>query len=250
MMKRGGAARAEPAVGDLGDVAIDVYRWLLPVIALGTILAPLNSTTAAVAFLGIRSAFGASVAEAAWLVTIYLVAMTVAQPIGGWLGDTLGRRPVYLIGLAWFGIAGVGCALSPNLLALILFRVQQALAGAICLVIGVALTTGTLGGPSLLVISGTLALMGIGLGLPDAATQESAFEPIPNEHIGSAGGVYTTIRYLGTVIGSTVFAVVFVTPPRAGERGPFMALFAGLTAVALLGGIATARVARWMSVES
>ena len=85
----------------------------------------------AVALPDIQDAFGVSVTATAWLVTIYLVAMAVGQPIGGRLGDLYGRRRVYLFGLAWFAIASAGCAFAPNLLVLILFRTQQALAGAL-----------------------------------------------------------------------------------------------------------------------
>ena len=85
----------------------------------------------AVALSGIQRAFDVGVSDAAWLVTIYLVAMAAGQPIGGNLGDRLGRRRVYLIGLVWFVAASIGCALAPNLPVLILFRTQQALAGAL-----------------------------------------------------------------------------------------------------------------------
>jgi MFS family permease len=62
-------------------------RWLLLTVAVGTTLAPLNSTMIAVALPNIQEAFGVSVTATAWLVTIYLVAMAVGQPIGGRLGD-------------------------------------------------------------------------------------------------------------------------------------------------------------------
>ena len=84
----------------------------------------------AIAIPDIQDAFGVSVSDTAWLVTLYLVAMAAGQPVGGALGDQLGRRRVYLFGLAWFALASIGCALSPNLPVLILFRTQQALAGA------------------------------------------------------------------------------------------------------------------------
>ena len=58
-------------------------RWLLPAIAIGTTLAPLNSTMIAVALPDIQRAFGVSVTATALLVTLYLVAMAVGQPIGG-----------------------------------------------------------------------------------------------------------------------------------------------------------------------
>lgn len=52
------------------------------------------------------------------------------------------------------------------------------------------------------------------------------------------------------VIGSTVLAFVVVNPPRPGESGPFVALFAGLIVVALLGVLATRRVAKRTSTET
>jgi EmrB/QacA subfamily drug resistance transporter len=84
----------------------------------------------AVALPDIQRNFDVGLSSSAWLVTIYLVAMAVGQPIGGNLGDRFGRRRVYLAGLIWFVVASIGCALAPNLLVLIVFRTQQALAGA------------------------------------------------------------------------------------------------------------------------
>lgn len=117
--------------------------------------------------------------------------------------------------------------------------------GALCLVIGVALAAGALGTASVLALAGALAVMGFGLGLPDAATQEAAFEPVPKEHSGAAGGVYTTVRYLGITTGTLIFAIAFVNAPRPGESEPFVALFGGLVLVALAGVVVTWRVARW-----
>jgi DHA2 family methylenomycin A resistance protein-like MFS transporter len=115
------------------------HRLLLPTIALGIMLAPLNSTMIAVALPDIQRAFDSSVTATAWLVTIYLIAMAVGQPVGGRLGDLYGRRRVYLVGLAWFALASLGCALAPDLLWLIVFRVQQALAGTLVFPNGAAL---------------------------------------------------------------------------------------------------------------
>jgi EmrB/QacA subfamily drug resistance transporter len=115
------------------------HRLLLITIAAGTALAPLNSTMIAVALPDIQRSVDASVTATAWLVTIYLITMAVGQPIGGRLGDQLGRRPVYLVGLAWFALASLGCALAPDLGWLIAFRVQQALAGTLIFPNGAAL---------------------------------------------------------------------------------------------------------------
>jgi EmrB/QacA subfamily drug resistance transporter len=114
-------------------------RAVLATVALGTVLAPLNSTMIAVALPRIMSDFDADVAEAAWLVTGYLIAIAALQPITGKLGDRLGRRPLMLGGLVGFGLASLGAALAPTLAVLIGFRVLQAVAGAVSLPNGVAL---------------------------------------------------------------------------------------------------------------
>ncbi|MCA9878102.1 MAG: MFS transporter, partial [Thermomicrobiales bacterium] len=114
-------------------------RWLLPAVAIGSTLAPLNSTMIAVALPDIQQALGVSVTATAALVTLYLVAMAVGQPIGGRLGDLYGRRRIYLGGLIWFAIASAGCAFAPSLPVLILFRTQQALAGALTFPSGAAM---------------------------------------------------------------------------------------------------------------
>lgn len=124
---------------DIEPTASGNTRWLLLAIAIGTTLAPLNSTMIAVALPEIQHAFGVSVTATAILVTLYLVAMAVGQPIGGRLGDLFGRRRVYLAGLIWFAIASLGCAFAPSLPLLILFRTQQALAGALSFPNGAAI---------------------------------------------------------------------------------------------------------------
>jgi EmrB/QacA subfamily drug resistance transporter len=129
----------EPGARTSDALQDDRLRLVLPAIAIGTALAPLNSTMIAVALPSIQSAFGVSLAETTWLVVIYLVTMAVAQPICGRLGDMHGRRRMYLIGLTWFGIASAACVVAPSLPWLIVFRGNQALAGALCIPNGIAL---------------------------------------------------------------------------------------------------------------
>jgi len=118
---------------------LSTQRGLLLAIALGTTLAPINSTMIAVALPNIESVLDVSVSATAWLVTLYLVAMAVGQPIGGRIGDLFGRRQVYLFGLLWFGLASAVCAFAPNLTVLVVFRTQQALAGALAFPNGIAI---------------------------------------------------------------------------------------------------------------
>ncbi|MDP9245461.1 MAG: MFS transporter [Chloroflexota bacterium] len=99
-------------------------------VALGNLLVPLNSTMIVVALPLIGRDLGADHATLAWLVTSYLIAMASLQPIAGRLGDRFGRRRLMLGALMYFIVASVGAALAPNLLVLVLFRLQQAIAAA------------------------------------------------------------------------------------------------------------------------
>lgn len=112
---------------------------VLLTVALGTMLAPLNSTMIAVAMPSIMSAFDVELSSAGWLVTAYLIGMASLQPVSGKLGDRLGRRRLILGALAYFGAASLGAALSGSLEWLLFFRIQQAVAGAVIVPNGVAL---------------------------------------------------------------------------------------------------------------
>jgi EmrB/QacA subfamily drug resistance transporter len=106
-------------------------RLLLLMAALATSLAPLNSTMIAVALPSVVAEFAANIAVAGWLVTGYLIAMASLQPVAGKLGDRFGRRRLILGGLLYFGLVSLGATVAPSLELLLLFRIQQGVAGAL-----------------------------------------------------------------------------------------------------------------------
>ncbi len=108
-------------------------------VALSTMLAPLNSTMIAVALPNVMAEFNVGVAGVAWLVTAYLAAMASLQPLAGKIGDRLGRRRLVLGGLMLFGLASLTSAVAPRLWVLILFRTLQGVAGALIVPNGAAL---------------------------------------------------------------------------------------------------------------
>jgi EmrB/QacA subfamily drug resistance transporter len=114
--------------------------WLLLVtVSLGGVFAPLNSTMLAVALPELRRDFDVGHAEVAWLVSAYLIAMAVAQPLGGRLGDQLGRANVFRAGLLAFLALSLACAAAPTFTLLILLRTGQALVGAAVIPNGMAM---------------------------------------------------------------------------------------------------------------
>ena len=115
------------------------YPLLLATVSLGGVLAPINSTMLAVALPEIRHDFGVGHGAVAWLVSAYLIAMAVAQPLGGRLGDQLGRGPVFRAGLALFLVLSLAIVLSPTFPVLIALRTCQALVGATVIPNGMAM---------------------------------------------------------------------------------------------------------------
>ncbi len=112
---------------------------LLAVSSLGAVLVPLNSTMVAVALPEIRDEFSLSRGGVAWLISAYLIAMAVAQPIGGRLGDQIGRARVYRAGLLVFLVLSIATAFAPNFPLLVTLRIAQAVAGAVLIPNGMAM---------------------------------------------------------------------------------------------------------------
>lgn len=115
------------------------YPLLFTTVALGAILAPLNSTMLAVALPEIRRDFDIGHGEIGWLVSLYLIAMAVAQPLGGRLGDQLGRARMFRAGLIAFLVFSIAAAFSPNFPVLVMLRTGQALVGAAVIPNGMAM---------------------------------------------------------------------------------------------------------------
>ena len=120
-------------------IAGSSFSRLVITVALGSALAPLNSTMLAVALPEIRDDFSISHVEVGWLVSAYLIAMAVAQPIGGRLGDQLGRAWVFRVGLFAFLGFSIAAAAAPNFVLLVILRTGQALTGAAVIPNGMAM---------------------------------------------------------------------------------------------------------------
>lgn len=93
----------------------------------------------AVALPELRRDFNVGHAEIGWLVSAYLIAMAVAQPLGGRVGDQLGRARVFRAGLIAFLVLSIGAAFSPTFPVLVLLRTGQALVGAAAIPNGMAM---------------------------------------------------------------------------------------------------------------
>ncbi len=104
--------------------------WVLLTVIIGTFLGRLDQTIVNLALPKIIDNFGITVASAGWIATAYILANAVFVPIWGKLGDTLGRKKVYIIGFLIFIIGSVLAGFAWNLSSMIVFRIIQAIAGS------------------------------------------------------------------------------------------------------------------------
>ncbi len=95
-------------------------------IALASVLVPLNSTMIAVALPDIARSFDISKSHASVLITLYLAAMMVGQPLAGRLGDLVGARRVAFVAVTGFGVCSLGAMFVGSFGALVALRAMQA----------------------------------------------------------------------------------------------------------------------------
>ena len=104
--------------------------WILLTVIVGTFLGRLDQTIVNLALPKIIDDFGITVSAAGWIATAYILANAVFVPIWGKLGDTIGRKKVYIIGFSIFIFGSVLAGFAWNLQSMIVFRVIQAIAGS------------------------------------------------------------------------------------------------------------------------
>jgi MFS family permease len=128
------------------------------------------------------------------------------SPLGGWLSDRIGRRTPAVLG---------ACLIALGVLPFV--------------AIGV-----TWSWPLYLF---PLILVGAGLGLSMAPVQATAIEAAPTSQAGQASGLFSTMRYLGSILGSSIMAAVLIgpTPPVENFRILYVALFLSACGAILAG---------------
>jgi EmrB/QacA subfamily drug resistance transporter len=116
-------------------------RCALVSAVLGSAVVFVDGTVVNVALPAIRDELGSGLAAQQWIVEAYLLTLGSLVLVGGSLGDRLGRRRVFMTGLAAFGALSALCALAPNPGALIAARALQGAAGALLVPSSLALIT-------------------------------------------------------------------------------------------------------------
>ncbi len=104
--------------------------WL-PAIAvmLSAAMEMLDTSVVNVSLRHIAGSLSATVEEATWVLTSYIVANAIILPISGWLASYLGRKRLLMTVVTGFTVSSVMCGLAPSLGWLIFFRILQGTTG-------------------------------------------------------------------------------------------------------------------------
>jgi EmrB/QacA subfamily drug resistance transporter len=94
----------------------------------GMLLASLDQTIVSTAMPTIVGELG-GVEHQVWITTAYILATTIVMPIYGKFGDVLGRRNLFLLAIAIFTLASIGCAFASDFWMFVVFRAVQGLGG-------------------------------------------------------------------------------------------------------------------------
>jgi MFS transporter, DHA2 family, multidrug resistance protein len=107
-----------------------INPWIIAVaVMLSTFMEVLDTTVVNVSLPHIAGSMSASVDEATWTLTSYLVANAIILPMTGWLSNHFGRKRMLMTSVTGFTVASFFCGLAPNLPLLVLFRVIQGACG-------------------------------------------------------------------------------------------------------------------------
>jgi EmrB/QacA subfamily drug resistance transporter len=120
-------------------------RFIAAIVTLGgmQLMATMNGTIAAVALPKIQNDLNLSDAGRSWVLTAYLLAFGGLMLVGGRVGDTIGRKRAFIVGVALFTLASAVCGIAGNGGTLIAARLLQGVAGAIIAPTSVALVATT-----------------------------------------------------------------------------------------------------------
>ena len=120
-------------------------RFLAAVVAIGgmQLLATMDSTVAIVALPKIQNELGLSDAGRSWVITAYVLTFGGLMLLGGRLGDTIGRKRTFIVGVALFTIASMLCGVAWDEATLVIARLLQGVGSAIASPTGLALIATT-----------------------------------------------------------------------------------------------------------
>src|SRR5438093_7531933 len=107
-----------------------INPWLIAIsVMFATFMEVLDTTVVNVSLPHIAGSLSATIDEATWALTSYLVANAIILPMTGWLASRFGRKRLLMLSVVGFTMSSFLCGLAPTLGTLIIFRVMQGATG-------------------------------------------------------------------------------------------------------------------------
>jgi EmrB/QacA subfamily drug resistance transporter len=126
------------------DTKRSTETWVLAATILASSMAFIDGSALNVTLPVIQTSLGASGSQLLWVVNSYLLMLAALILVGGTLGDRLGRKRIFGIGIALFTAASCACGLSPSIGFLIAARLLQGLGGALMIPGSLSLITASI----------------------------------------------------------------------------------------------------------
>ena len=98
---------------------------------LASSMAFIDGTALNVVLPALQRSLQATGADLFWLLNAYLLMLASLILIGGALGDKLGRKKIFMVGIFVFIAGSAACGLAPTVTLLIVFRIMQGIGGAL-----------------------------------------------------------------------------------------------------------------------
>ncbi len=106
-------------------------KWIMASVILASAMAFIDSTALNVVLPSLQKDLNATGADLFWLLNSYLLMLAALILPGGSLGDKLGRKKIFMIGIAIFMLASAACGFAPSVYYIIIFRTLQGIGGAL-----------------------------------------------------------------------------------------------------------------------
>ena len=201
------------------------YKWLVLVtVAIANFSAALDTSIVIISFPRLTDVFNTNASIVVWLVIAFSIAelgllLTLAK-----VGDTIGRKKVYVYGLILYTLGLIFCSVSPNISLLIISRIVQGAGAAMTLTVGGAIVVAVFPDKQRGRAIGILAML-VSLGL----IAGPALGGLIIDHLDWQGLFYTRIP-VGVI--SIIMAIMIIKEQK--EPGAHLQLDIG-GALALLG---------------
>jgi EmrB/QacA subfamily drug resistance transporter len=106
-------------------------KWIMVSAILASAMAFIDSTALNVVLPSLQKSLNATGTDLFWLLNAYLLMLASLILVGGSLGDKLGRKRIFMLGILIFIAGSAACGFAPSVFFLIIFRIVQGIGGAL-----------------------------------------------------------------------------------------------------------------------